>query len=61
MSTSTVKVVATGEIGAATGSSRLTDFACRALDIVVALLCLIALMPLFLVLAIAIRLDSRDG
>jgi lipopolysaccharide/colanic/teichoic acid biosynthesis glycosyltransferase len=58
MSTSTVKVVTAGEIGSATGSSRLTEIACRALDIVVASLCLLALMPFFLVLAIAIKLDS---
>jgi len=36
VSTSTVNVVAAGEIGASTGSSRFTDFACRTLDIVVA-------------------------
>jgi lipopolysaccharide/colanic/teichoic acid biosynthesis glycosyltransferase len=40
-------------------TSRVTDAACRALDIVVAATLLVALLPLFAVLAIAIRLDSR--
>ena len=41
--------------------SRFTAAACRALDIVAAGALLLALMPLFLVIAVAIRLDSHGG
>jgi lipopolysaccharide/colanic/teichoic acid biosynthesis glycosyltransferase len=43
---------------AATGESRFTAAACRALDIVVAAVLLVVLLPLFALIAIAIRIDS---
>jgi lipopolysaccharide/colanic/teichoic acid biosynthesis glycosyltransferase len=42
----------------AAASSRATDVACRALDIVAATLILLILLPAFLLIALAIRLDS---
>lgn len=42
-----------------TAPSRLTAVACRAMDLVLGSLVLVALSPLLLVVAIAIRLDSR--
>lgn len=45
----------------ATDQTRATAFACRALDIAVALLALVVLSPVLLALAILIRLDSKGG
>jgi lipopolysaccharide/colanic/teichoic acid biosynthesis glycosyltransferase len=39
-------------------SGKLVDASCRGLDVVISVLLLVALSPLFLILAIAIRLDS---
>jgi lipopolysaccharide/colanic/teichoic acid biosynthesis glycosyltransferase len=39
--------------------SRVTDAACRALDVVVSATLLVLLIPLFALIAVAIRLDSR--
>lgn len=43
---------------ATTAASRLTPLACRVLDVVVALALLVALLPVMVAIAIAIRIDS---
>jgi lipopolysaccharide/colanic/teichoic acid biosynthesis glycosyltransferase len=50
--------IAVSEVTVTSRSSRVTEIACRSLDIVVATLCLVVLLPVFLLVAVAIRLDS---
>ena len=54
-------IVDRGAVAAARGHQtiRLVDVLCRSLDIVLSGLLLVALTPLFLLIALAIRLDSR--
>jgi lipopolysaccharide/colanic/teichoic acid biosynthesis glycosyltransferase len=50
--------LATPSPATATQASRLTDFGCRALDIAVSAVLLVVLLPVFLVIALVIRLDT---
>jgi lipopolysaccharide/colanic/teichoic acid biosynthesis glycosyltransferase len=50
--------VAASELAARATESRATDVACRALDMVLAALLLVALLPVFTAIALAICLDS---
>jgi lipopolysaccharide/colanic/teichoic acid biosynthesis glycosyltransferase len=50
--------IAVSEVTVTSRSSRVTEITCRALDIAVATLCLLVLLPVLLVVAVAIRLDS---
>jgi lipopolysaccharide/colanic/teichoic acid biosynthesis glycosyltransferase len=60
--TTKIPAAAAGAVPAAPeadrATSRFSAVACRALDIIVAVVLLIVLVPLFLVIAVAIRLDS---
>jgi lipopolysaccharide/colanic/teichoic acid biosynthesis glycosyltransferase len=48
----------TGELDVPAGGSRVTDVSCRILDVVVAALCLVLLLPVLCLIGLAIRLDS---